>query len=153
MTKLKGEMTKLKVSFTVPGEPVGKGRPRFNTHSGRAFTPQKTASYENLVKLEYQMQVKENPFPEKQMLKLSIKAYFGIPKSASKKVRQAMLSGEQQPVKKPDIDNIFKVIADSLNQMAYYDDSQIVEGTVEKYYSEQPRVDVQIESIMQQGDE
>lgn len=39
--------------FQVPGEPVGKGRPRF-TRQGRAYTPAKTAKYENLVSLAFQ---------------------------------------------------------------------------------------------------
>ena len=38
------------VSFTVLGEPTGKGRPRFNTQSGRAYTPKKTVNYETWVK-------------------------------------------------------------------------------------------------------
>lgn len=135
----------MKREFTVPGEPVGKGRPRFNRYSGKAFTPEKTVNYENLVRLEYQMQVKEEPFPEKVMLRLLIKAYFGIPKSASKKARSQMISLEQRPVKKPDMDNIIKAVADALNHIAYYDDSQIVSTTIEKYYAEQPRIEVTIE--------
>ena len=35
------------VEFTVPGAPVGKGRPRMA--AGRMYTPAKTASYESLV--------------------------------------------------------------------------------------------------------
>ncbi len=135
----------MKREFTVPGEPVGKGRPRFNRYSGKAFTPEKTVNYENLVRLEYQMQVKEEPFPEKVMLRLLIKAYFGIPKSVSKKARAQMISMEQRPVKKPDMDNIIKAVADALNHIAYYDDSQIVSTTIEKYYAEQPRIEVTIE--------
>jgi len=135
----------VKREFTVPGEPVGKGRPRFNRYSGKAFTPEKTVNYENLVRLEYQMQVKEEPFPEKVMLRLLIKAYFGIPKSVSKKARAQMISMEQRPVKKPDMDNIIKAVADALNHIAYYDDSQIVSTTIEKYYAEQPRIEVTIE--------
>ena len=38
------------VKFTVPGNPVGKARPRM-TRSGHAYTPDKTVSYENLVKM------------------------------------------------------------------------------------------------------
>ena len=42
----------------IPGEPVGKGRPKFSTFNGHAvaYTPKKTVSYENLVKLSYQQQ-------------------------------------------------------------------------------------------------
>ena len=47
-------MDKFRVTFIIPGEPKGKGRPRFNTRTGRAFTPGDTINYENLVKLQYQ---------------------------------------------------------------------------------------------------
>ncbi len=137
----------MKIEFTVPGEPVGKGRPRFNRWSGRAVTPYKTVNYENLVRFHYVTQCKEDPFPEKQMLKLDIKAYFEIPKSASKKVKTAMAAGELKPTKKPDLDNIYKVVADSLNKVAYHDDSQIVSGSIEKHYSEEPRIEVSIEEL------
>lgn len=39
-----------------------------------------------------------------------------------------MLAGEIRPTKKPDMDNVVKIIADSLNNLAYYDDTQIVEA-------------------------
>lgn len=133
--------------FVVIGEPVGKGRPRFAPSTGKAYTPTKTVNYENLVKLEYQMQCNMDPFPEKAMLKMTIKAYFSIPKSASKKTRAAMVSMMQRPVKKPDMDNIIKCVADALNLVAYHDDSQIVSTSIEKYYAEQPRVEVCIEDI------
>ncbi|WP_049288852.1 RusA family crossover junction endodeoxyribonuclease, partial [Pseudomonas aeruginosa] len=39
------------VMFTVPGEPVGKGRPRIGRVGAHArmFTPAKTANYEGLI--------------------------------------------------------------------------------------------------------
>lgn len=133
------------VLFTIPGEPKGKGRPKFSRQGNfvRTYTPEVTASYENLVRLEYQRQCgifigKDIP------LTMDIRAYFGIPKSASKVKREAMLSGDIRPTKKPDMDNIVKIIADSLNSFTYHDDSQIVSCTVEKYYSDRPRVDVYI---------
>ena len=43
-----------------------------------------------------------------------------------------------------DMDNIIKIIADALNQIAYKDDSQIVDTTIQKYYSDNPRVIVMI---------
>lgn len=42
-----------RVKFTVLGEPKGKGRPRFSTQTGRAFTPKQTVNYETLVHTEY----------------------------------------------------------------------------------------------------
>lgn len=38
----------MKIEFTVPGAPVGKGRPRF-MKNGHTYTPQKTRDYEGKV--------------------------------------------------------------------------------------------------------
>ena len=57
-----------------------------------------------------------------------------------------MLCGNIRPTKKPDCDNISKVICDALNGIAFHDDSMIVELAVEKFYSENPCVDVVIRS-------
>ena len=99
-----------KAKFTVYGEPKGKGRPRFNTKTGHAMTPKDTVSYENLVKLEWQTAYGTESFPKEAMLDMRIKAYYRIPKSASKKKRAAMLAGEIRPTKKPDMDNVVKII-------------------------------------------
>ena len=49
--------------------------------------------------------------------------------------------------KKPDMDNVVKMIADALNQVAYKDDTQIVDCQVRKFFSEEPRVEVIIRQI------
>ena len=81
----------MKVKFTVLGEPQGKGRPRF-TKVGqyvKTYTPDKTVSYENLVKLEYRRQCKDYMFEKGRPVDIRILAYYPIPKSVSKK-KQAM---------------------------------------------------------------
>ena len=75
---------------------------------------------------------------------LSIDAYFEVPKSKSKKFREAALSGLEYPTKKPDIDNIIKAIQDALNGLAYKDDALIVRLHTVKLYSEIPRVEVSL---------
>ena len=129
--------------FEVPGEPTAKARPRFfNNH---AITPTKTKNYETLVKELYYYKRGPN-YGEKDII-IKITAYFGIPKSKSKKQQALMEAGEIRPHKKPDIDNICKIICDSLNGIAYKDDSQIIEANVEKYYSQEPKVIVLIEGV------
>jgi Holliday junction resolvase RusA-like endonuclease len=129
------------------GEPKGKGRPRFCRNTGHAITPKDTVNYETLVKMEYTQACGEQMFPDDAMLDMRIKAYYSIPKSASKKRHAAMLSGDIRPTKKPDMDNVIKIIADSLNKIAYRDDTQIVDCQVRKFYSEKPRVEVMIQTI------
>jgi Holliday junction resolvase RusA-like endonuclease len=129
--------------FTVMGEPMGKGRPRFAKRGNfvAAYTPEKTVNYETLIKLTYQQEQGKLHEGEVQM---SISAYYTIPKSTSKKRSLEMLNKTIRPTKKPDIDNVIKIIADSLNGIAYHDDTQIVSIHAYKYYAEIPLVRVQI---------
>lgn len=134
-----------RIVFTIPGEPCGKGRPKFDTRGPhvRAVTPKKTANYETLVKLEFQYQlckmIEESPTGGVYVL---IDAFFPIPQSKPKKQQQLMREGVIRPTKKPDWDNIGKIICDSLNQLAYSDDSHVVDGRVRKFYSDNPRTEV-----------
>lgn len=138
-----------RLTFTVPGEPAGKGRPKFTTRGPypRAVTPAKTVNYETLVKLEYSSQCGGLFFDRESALALTITAYKAIPKSTSKRKAQQMMDGELHPCKKPDYDNIGKIISDALNGIAYHDDAQIVDGRVIKAYGEPPRVEVELKEI------
>ena len=136
-----------RLNFTIPGEPAGKARPKFSTFNGhvRAITPKQTVSYENLVKLSFgQAYPGAKPIEKDVPLLVTIAAYFKIPASVSKKRREAMLEDRIRPTKKPDTDNIAKAVLDALNGIAYYDDSQVVTLTVDKLYSDTPRVEVEI---------
>lgn len=137
----------MEVKFTVYGEPKGKGRPRFSTKTGHAMTPKDTVNYETLVHMEYMNQCGNAKFPDDAMLDMRIKAYYSIPKSKSKKMKALMLEGIIRPTKKPDMDNVVKIIADSLNNIAYRDDTQIVDCQCRKFYSDTPRVEVRILEI------
>jgi Holliday junction resolvase RusA-like endonuclease len=132
--------------FTIPGEPEGKARPRVVRNQGKvhAFTPSKTRAYEERVRAAYIAAGGEHF--GKQPIQIMITAWFGISESTSKAKRREMLKGKILPTKKPDTDNIAKLICDSLNGVAYDDDSQIVYMTVWKGYSEEPCVVVSIVS-------
>lgn len=66
---------------------------------------------------------------------LRIIARYLPPKSVSKKRKLDMLEGRELPLKKPDMDNIVKVVADALNGVAYHDDTQIALVQAKKCYS------------------
>lgn len=131
------------VQFTVPGKPRGKGRPRFSTAGGfvRTYTDAQTASYENLVALEYERaggKLIDGP------VQVLIHAYFPIPKSTSKKLKDEMIDGVVLPKCKPDVDNICKAVLDGLNGVAYADDTQVSMLVAERLYGEVARLDVEI---------
>ncbi len=140
------------IAFEVPGPIRGKARPRV-TRAGITYTPKETVQYENLVKLcfrEAQAEAKVELFDRP--VRAGLEVFYEIPKSTSKSKRAAMLLDKLYPTKKPDTDNIAKIILDSLNGIAYKDDSQVVELTVNKFYSKrgQPYVFVRL-SPMPEG--
>lgn len=137
--------------FVVEGKLVGKGRPRFKRVGNfvQTYTPANTAEYERLVKLRFQNAggaITDKP------VKIEIVACFAPPKSARKKDKIEMLANRILPVKKPDCDNVAKIILDALNKIAYKDDAQVVELSVKKLYSEVAKVFVHIEEIEIGGD-
>ena len=137
------------ITFTVPGSPQGKMRPRVVKRGNfvQTYTPDKTVSYENLVKLMYSQEAKGRVFDREKSLRVLIVALYDIPQSTSKKRAELMRIGEIRPTKKPDLDNIAKIICDALNGVAYHDDAQVVDLKVVKYYSDTPCVTVTIEEV------
>lgn len=131
------------VKFTVEGKPYGKGRPRFcRTSRGiMTYTPDKTREYEELVRWRWK-ETRAEMFSKRTPLQLKVIGYFPIPKNTSKK-RSAELQGTPY-LNKVDCDNLAKIVADALNGYAYHDDAEIYALTVEKYYSVNPRVEVEI---------
>lgn len=149
MERLEEDDAMKQIKFSIPGQPFGKQRPRVVSRGtfSKAYTPKETVSYENLVKLMYSQAAKGKMFPDGAMLDVRIIAYYDIPKSTSKKKRKEMLEHKIRPAKKPDWDNIGKIVCDSLNLVGYHDDSAVVDAQVRKFYSENPRVDVTIKVI------
>lgn len=142
--------------ITILGEPQGKARARVvrNKYTGKnhSFTPEKTELYENLIKLEYKNQGGEyfgfsDGSKIKKNVSVVIRAYYGIPQSFSKKKKTLAESNSIRPSKKPDADNIAKVVCDALNGIAYIDDTQVVSLSVSKYYSDIPRVEIEAQEI------
>ena len=133
-------------TFEIVGEPQGKGRPRFSTRGGfvKTYTPEKTASYENFVKVCYLNKYKGQKLDGE--IIAEIIAYFSIPKSFSKKKRVQAIEGKIMPTKKPDTDNIAKTILDSLNGIAFEDDKQVVALLVKKLYGEEAKVVVSLKN-------
>lgn len=130
--------------FEVLGSIQGKARPRMNTRTGRAYTPTKTKLYEYSLRQWFCMNY-PNFKPIEGRVKVSIIAYFEIPKSTSKKKEAEMLSNNISPTKKPDIDNIVKIVLDGMNKFAFKDDTQVIKLDVEKRYAENPRMYIKIE--------
>nr|WLJ25928.1 MAG: endodeoxyribonuclease [Firmicutes phage HS11] len=135
----------MKVKFTIPGIPVPKARPR--VVRGHAFTPKKTKDYEALVKDVYRLTVGE--YLGDSAIVATIDLYFPIPESYSKSKKRRIAEGEIKHTKRPDVDNCAKAILDALNEVAYRDDSQIVESRITKHYAidDETRAEVILEEV------
>lgn len=129
----------------ITGRIIGKGRPRMNRETGTVYTPEETKRYEALVAWCYRTQRGKffNEFP----VKVTIIAEFAVPKGTPKAKREAMLAWNIEPMKKPDIDNIAKIVLDALNGVAYKDDKQVVKIDCCKRYAEEHRLMVKVERI------
>lgn len=130
--------------FEVPGKIIGKGRPRLNSYTGQIYTPTRTKDYENLV-IQYFMLKYPRYSPFKGRVSVEITANFEVPKSTKKIDKELMLQNKINPLKKPDIDNIVKIILDAMNECAFKDDTQITKLTVEKKYANEESIYVKIE--------
>lgn len=132
------------MKIVIMGEPKGKARPRFSRQGGRiqTYTPDSTTDYEAMVALIYR--AAGGKLHSEGSIRISIKAFYRIPGKTSKKRAEDMRSGSVLPTKKPDIDNVVKIIMDGLNGAAYKDDAQVVSIMASKAYSDTPRVEVEI---------
>jgi len=142
----------MKVTFTIPGVPGAKARPRFRIVKpkfGQSFasmySPKETTNYENLVKTSFRLVHCGNP--TEHPVKLTVAAFFPIPASSTKRFRAECQSEDKPVTKKPDFDNVAKIICDALNQVAFKDDSQVYDARVVKFYSEMPRTVVTIDDV------
>lgn len=135
------------IDFTIPGPPQGKARPkvvRIKTGASVTYTPDKTVAYEELTRVRYQEAAAGFRFPDDAQLAIRISAFYPIPKSKSKRIQAEMLHGMIRPTKKPDCDNIVKIICDALNGFAYKDDAQIITAQISKRYAEDGQTVVKI---------
>ena len=130
--------------FEVPGKVIGKGRPRLNSYTGVVYTPTKTKDYESLVEQYFLLKYPRFKILEGR-IKVSIIAYFSIPKTTKKADINEMLENNISPTKKPDIDNIVKAVLDSMNKFAFKDDNQITKLEVEKKYALEDKIYIKIE--------
>jgi len=130
------------VKIELLGEPRGKDRPRFLMNRSKPYTSSRTAEYEeSLAKAALVAMAGRKPLEGPVFV--SVRAFFEIAKSWPKKNRALALSGYLRPTKKPDWDNLAKVL-DAFSGIVWLDDTQVVDGRVTKEYSTTPRLVVEV---------
>lgn len=126
----------MKYEFEVVGKIVGKSRPRLNSYTGVVYTPTNTKDYENLIRQYFLINNKGPIKILESRVRVKIVAYFKIPQSTKKTLISNMVENKISPTKKPDIDNIIKIVLDALNNFIIKDDIQVCKLETEKVYTQ-----------------
>ena len=134
------------LTLTVPGEPMGKQRPRRASNIRGTYTPQKTLNYETLIKELFIIKYPDFK-PIEGAVEISIGIYLTIPKSKSKKKQEEMAMDTIKALKNPDVDNVLKIVMDALEGLAYRNDNQVVTAHPTKRWSNTPRIDIKIQDV------
>lgn len=122
--------------FNLPVEPVAQMRPRFTRRPYvHAYDPVKVKRYKETLAFHAQNQWAVTPATGP--IKLQLRFFRPIQKSVSKAEHARRLLGVHRPIVKPDLDNFTGVL--------WADDNAIIKIEAEKYYSDQPRVEIVME--------
>lgn len=127
------------ITFTLPLKAVPQGRPRFDTRSGHAHTPNKS------IRFTRDFRILARPHLPKEVLdgSLSISVHFLIqkPKSVPNK--------RKWPNVRPDLDNYLKAVLDAMSPQGpwkgfWKDDGQIIHVIASKQYSDQDLIKITV---------
>lgn len=137
------------ITVTVPGKPIGKGRPR-TTKTGITYTPAKTRQWERAASVLAKRELAFSK-PMQRPVEVFIVLSFSIPASWGQKRRAKALAGDIGHTTRPDADNAAKAALDALSGIVYRDDSQVTDLIVRKRYSETPQVQITVREINQES--
>lgn len=115
-------MSELLAEFTVWGDPLPKGRPRFG--KGRAYTPQKTRDAETAVVNAFELAC---PLwsPTTERLQIEVDFY-------------------RRTMRKVDADNCLKLVQDALNHVLYIDDEQLDDIHARRFYGHKDKARTEV---------
>lgn len=107
------------IEFTVDGEPASKSRARFTGRGSkvRAFTPERTRQAEEQVAAAYLRAAGR-------LNKADVSTAYSVTAEFHLKRNQ-----------RRDVDNMLKLVLDGLNEVAWADDSQVIEIAARKVYN------------------
>jgi Holliday junction resolvase RusA-like endonuclease len=130
------------IAFSVPGEPVPQPRPRVTTRGGfgRAYVPHAHPVHAYRASLAAAAR-DAGAEPHAEPVSVVIDLVFERPKSHMNK---SGVKPSAPRLPRVDLDNVGKAILDSLNGVAWGDDSQVQRLVIEKTYGTEARTTVRI---------
>lgn len=130
------------IEFTVPGEAIPWARA--GARGKQRFTPAKQRNYMGALRMFCAAAMKGKG-PITGPIELTVQAVYSWPKSLTSKKR--VLPGAEWKTSRADVDNIEKMVMDSLNTVAWLDDAQIASSRTSKVYGDIPQLQVRIRSL------
>lgn len=78
---------------------------------------------------------------------IAVNLTFYMPIPGSWSIKKKLLMDGKLHTTKPDRDNLEKGVCDALNKIIWKDDGQVCDGRTVKYYSSNPRVEIEIKEL------
>lgn len=130
------------IKCTYYGEPKAQPRARFSSKLNGFFD--NSGSLRQFIIDQVINKLPRGFKPHSDIIEFKVRFYLQTPKSYSKKDTILAELGVIRPIKKPDIDNLDKLLYDALTKILYTDDACIVTSNTAKYYSCKPRAEIEI---------
>lgn len=136
------------LKFEVLGKPQPQQRPRFTRFTKRPHDPKASVDYKANVSAMATIAVQSarwNICHRDMPVEVRISSYRAIPKGVALWKKRAATHGLIPPLTKGgDLDNIAKGILDAMTGIVYEDDAQVFKLSCESFYSDHPRVEVEV---------
>lgn len=126
--------------------PVSKARPRFV--NGRCYTPETTKVAEDAIAFIVKAHMIKHGLTTTLLpVSITLEFSFKLPASATKRDRELLKQGKLQNIKKPDLDNLVKLVTDAMNKIAYNDDNQVVVINASKVFGDEDYIKISLMEI------
>jgi Holliday junction resolvase RusA-like endonuclease len=134
------------ITLILPGKPQGKQSPRKDI-SGKIYNPQFELMEITKRIIKYNIPKSKN-FPLSKNVPITLSVNFFFPPTKKEKTKKfvELIKNDNYPyIKKPDLDNLLKLIKDCMSKIIYNDDNQVFHyREMFKYYSLNPRTEIEI---------
>lgn len=123
------------ITITIPGKPFAWRRARSN---GKVRFKDKATVDQEATLQAIALKHFDKPFDGP--VEITVRAWFKVPDSWSRKKREATIWTPHTA--KPDLDNLEKMVGDSWNRIAWLDDSQIAKKDSAKLWADRDQMTI-----------
>jgi len=134
------------MKIIIEGNPIPQRRPEVRIWNGKVRGYDPSAQKKEEIKKQLWAEKKIKEMYKDCPLRVKVEFYMAIPKSLSLKKQKELEN--QYHIKRPDLDNLYKLVTDLLEGMAYNKDECICDFSGVKRYSSKPRTEITIEKLM-----